>query len=119
MEAAMNECIGVTSGIPGPSDFFGDGAAGAIHITAGSTLTLSDTLYASTVEVDAGGTIKAQGYPIFAMVSFTNYGTVQSNGLAATGATGGGPVAIDTSDWSLGSNGSTGAGGPAPASLVL
>src|SRR6185437_7827304 len=113
MEATMNDCIGATPGSPGPSPYFGDGVDGAIHVTAANTpYVLSDTMYASTVLVDLNTTIETQGYAIFASVSFTNNGKVQSNGSAAVGAAEGLAIEADIFDASVGGAGSTTMGLP-------
>lgn len=99
--------------IPSPSvaGFYGDGSAGAVSYTSGTT-TLTADVYATTISVSNGATLITSGFSLFATTSITNSGLIKSNGGNASGATGG----TSLSGQSGGGAGATGSGNPGTGS---
>lgn len=84
--------------------FFGTGVDGALTFDGTTTLnvagsqtlvpaanvyTLARDIFATTVVINNGVTVKNNGFRIYASVSFTNNGTLSNNGGNAAGAAGG------------------------------
>jgi len=67
--------------------FFGDGSEGPVTISANTTL-VSD-LFADTLMVNPGITLKTAGFRIFCKNKFTNQGTISFDGPNAGSTTGG------------------------------
>lgn len=117
---------------------FGDGVDGALHFDGttavtlgdGSTLTPSSNIYtltrdlfATTVIVDSGATVKTAGFRIYSTLSVANAGTLSANGKDASGATAGGTWSGTISSGSAAGGGvvtnATGAAGSATAAQSL
>ena len=88
-----------------PNPAFGNGSDGAVTFDgstdyasfssrSGSTYTLTRSVYATTIVVNSGVTVKTVGsgptnMPIIARYSITNNGTISAKGTDASGSTGG------------------------------
>ena len=110
---------------------FGDGSDGAVAMDGTNTFagfasttgsapnlvyTLTRDVFATTFTLSSGKTLNPAGYRIFCAGTFTNNGTIQYLGTAASGATAGvGPGGGTLQPPGNGATGVTGAGAQAPA----
>lgn len=105
---------------------YGDGSDGAIlwdgtttrlsMVPSGSTYTLTRDVFLNGSTINSGVTIITNGYRIFDAGTLTNNGTIQWNGNAGSGATGGAAInntnaSINASTSSSGSPGTKGGNG--------
>src|SRR5579862_2023017 len=120
--AASDSLVPTAGNAFGSPDVYGDGSDGVVTFTGTTArlgLTPSSKVYTLTRDVylasgsaiGTGVTIAAGGYRLFCQGTLTNNGTIQSNGHAASGATGGtASTAHALGVGSAGHNGGTGAG---------
>lgn len=77
-----------SSGVDGNVTF--DGSATVLSLAPSTSVyTLTRDIYPDNMTVNAGVTIKTQGFCIFVKGTLTNAGTISFNGVAASGSTGG------------------------------
>lgn len=92
--------------VPQQFNPFGDGSDGDVTITSGTT-TLTRNMYYNNLTINVGATLNPNGWAVYVKNTFTNNGTVSSNG----GAGGAGGAGADNNAGGVGAGGSGGTAG--------
>lgn len=108
---------GSTATGPGPSDWYGNGTDGALHVINGQTVTLARDMFYTTVLIDAGGVLEtaggSSGFRVFAQQGIVNNGIIRFSNPAVAPLRGG-----DGTVSGGGGGGQSGGGGALPQSTA-